>query len=160
MSVEHHQDQDCIFCAIAAGGAPASVVYEDELAMVILDLFPVREAHALVIPRRHAVLVEDLPAGELAHLMDLAQRTIQAQKAAGLAIKGHNLVINDGKAANQHVPHVHLHVIPRRGGDTLGMMLGWATRMMNIFGLAARRDRLDRLAGLLRERFEPPFSDS
>lgn len=146
----------CIFCEIAAGTLPASVIYEDEQAMVILDLFPVREGHALVIPRQHAPLVEQLEPELINHMMDLARRTITAQKVAGLAVKGHNLVINDGKAANQHVPHVHLHVIPRRGGDTLAMMLGWATRMMNIFGLAARRDRLDRLAGLLRERFEPP----
>ncbi|MBZ2188179.1 HIT family protein [Alcanivorax sp. JB21] len=147
---------DCIFCDILAGSAPASVIYEDDFALVILDLFPVREGHALVIPRQHVAFVEELDAGVAAHMMRLAQATIAAQKSAGMTIKGHNLVINDGKAANQHVPHVHLHVIPRRGGDTLAMMFGWATRMMNIFGLAARRDRLDRLAGLLRERFVPP----
>ena len=143
----------CIFCQIQAGELPASVVYEDEQAMVILDLFPVREGHCLVIPKVHAPLVEDLSAEMSSHFMDLARRTIKAQKRAGLPVKAHNLVINDGREANQHVPHVHLHVIPRRGGDTLATALTWATRLVNIFGMAKRRQKLDRLAGLLAEHF-------
>ena len=143
----------CIFCQIQAGTLPASVVYEDEQAMVILDLFPIREAHCLVIPREHAPLLEGLDADVTHHLMDLARRTIVAQKRAGLAVKAHNVVVNDGREANQHVPHVHVHVIPRRGGDTLVTALTWATRLLNVFGMAKRRKRLDRLAGLLSEHF-------
>ncbi|MDX1804936.1 MAG: HIT family protein [Alcanivorax sp.] len=143
----------CIFCEIAAGRLPASIVYEDEQAMVLLDLFPVREAHCLVIPRQHAPLLEELDPSLSHHLMDLARRTIRAHKRAGLDVHAHNLVVNDGREANQHVPHVHLHVIPRRGGDTLAAVLTWAIRMLNVFGLARRRRRLDRLAGLLAEHF-------
>ena len=143
----------CIFCQIQAGTLPASVVYQDEQAMVILDLFPIREAHCLVIPREHAPLLEGLDAAVTHHLMDLARRTIVAQKRAGLAVKAHNVVVNDGREANQHVPHVHVHVIPRRGGDTLVTALPWATRLLNVFGMAKRRKRLDRLAGLLSEHF-------
>ena len=121
--------------------------------MVILDLFPIREAHCLVIPREHAPLLEGLDAAVTHHLMDLARRTIVAQKRAGLAVKAHNVVVNDGREANQHVPHVHVHVIPRRGGDTLVTALTWATRLLNVFGMAKRRKRLDRLAGLLSEHF-------
>ena len=143
----------CIFCQIQAGTLPASVVYQDEQAMVILDLFPIREAHCLVIPREHAPLLEGLDAAVTHHLMDLARRTIVAQKRADLAVKAHNVVVNDGREANQHVPHVHVHVIPLRGGDTLVTALTWATRLLNVFGMAKRRKRLDRLAGLLSEHF-------
>ncbi len=143
----------CIFCQIQAGTLPASVVYEDEQAMVILDLFPIREAHCLVIPREHAPLLEGLDSDVTHHLMDLARRTIVAQKRAGLAVKAHNVVVNDGREASQHVPHVHVHVIPRRGGDTLVTALTWATRLLNVFGMAKRRRRLDRMAGLLSEHF-------
>lgn len=143
----------CIFCQIQAGELPASMVYQDEQAMVILDLFPIREGHCLVIPKVHAPLVEALSAEMSSHLMDLARRTIKAQKRAGLPVKAHNLVINDGREANQHVPHVHLHVIPRKGGDTLATAFTWATRLLNIFGMARRRKKLDRLAGLLAEHF-------
>lgn len=143
----------CVFCQIRDGKAPASTVYEDDRAMVILDLFPVRQGHCLVIPKQHAPLLEQLDESLTHHLMDLARRTICAQKAAGLAVRAHNVMVNDGREANQHVPHVHIHVIPRKGGDTIATMWTWATRMLNIFGLAKRRRSLDRLAGLLAEHF-------
>ena len=144
---------NCIFCDIVRGEAEASIVHEDEHALVILDLFPVREGHALVLPRDHHGLVGDLDTDTAAHLFELGRRVIRAQKAAGMEVDGHNLVLNDGPAANQHVPHVHLHVIPRRRGDTLRMAATWGSRMFSIFGLAGRRERLDRLAGLLHEHF-------
>lgn len=144
---------DCVFCRIAAAQAPASIVYQDELAMVILDLFPVREGHALVLPRRHLPLLEDLDEPLANHLFSLARRTIRAQKAAGMEVAAHNLVVNDGREANQHVPHTHLHVVPRRGHDTLATALTWGTRLVNVFGMKKRRERLDRLAGLLAEHF-------
>lgn len=144
---------DCVFCRIVAGEMPASRVYEDESALVVLDLFPVREGHALVLPKRHLPLLEDLDDDTAAHLFRLARRTIQAQKAAGLDVAAHNLVVNDGRAANQHVPHTHLHVVPRKGGDTLATALTWGTRLVNVFGVERRRERLDRLAGLLAEHF-------
>ncbi len=122
--------------------------------MVLLDLYPVREGHALVIPRQHAALVEELDRETAAHLFELGRRTIAAQKSAGMELDGHNLVLNDGPAANQHVPHVHLHVVPRRQGDTLRVAATWGTRMFNIFGVASRRHRLDRLAGMLGEHFQ------
>jgi len=144
---------DCVFCRIRDGELPGSVVYRDDRAMVLLDLFPVREAHCLVIPLEHQPLLQDLSPELSAHLFELARRTIRAQKRAGLDVLAHNVMVNDGREANQHVPHVHIHVIPRRGGDTLATALTWGTRMMNIFGLAKRRHRLDRLAGLLAEHF-------
>lgn len=144
---------DCVFCQILEGRAEGSVVYRDERAIVLLDLFPVREAHCLVIPVQHQPLLQDLESDLSAHLFELARRTIRAHKRAGLDVLAHNVIVNDGREANQHVPHVHVHVIPRRGGDTLATALTWGTRMMNIFGLARRRRRLDRLAGLLAEHF-------
>lgn len=147
---------DCVFCRIIEGRSPASVVYRDDRAMVILDLFPVREAHCLVVPLAHHSLLEQLDANLAAHLFELSRCTIRAQKRAGLDVLAHNVVVNDGREANQHVPHVHLHVIPRRGGDTLATALTWGVRLINVFGLAKRRRRLDRLAGLLAEHFPAP----
>jgi histidine triad (HIT) family protein len=107
----------CIFCDILAGQSPASVIHEDALATVILDLFPVSDGHALVISRQHAAQVEGLDRGTLTHMLALAERVMAAQKQLDPSIEAHNLLINDGKVANQHVPHVHLHIIPRRRGD-------------------------------------------
>lgn len=144
---------ECVFCGIAAGKQPASVIHQDDRALVMLDLFPVRDGHALILPRRHVARLEELDDALAAHLFGLARRLIRAQKAAGMDVAAHNLVVNDGPEANQHVPHVHLHVVPRRGGDTLATALTWGTRMLNVFGMESRRARLDRLAAELAAHF-------
>lgn len=114
--------------------------------MIFLDLFPVREGHALIIPKTHEQYVENLDDDTANHLLQLAQRLIRAQKAAGIKADANNLLINNGKAANQHIPHVHLHVIPRLKGDTLSRTVVWATRLLNVVGLQRRRKRMDALA--------------
>ena len=142
--------QDCIFCQILAGEAPGTILHEDELAVVLLDLFPIRAGHTLIIPRHHADLLEGQSAEVTAHLLGLAQRVIRAHKAAGIAADAHNVVINDGKAANQHVPHVHVHVIPRRHGDTARTLMRWWTRMLPLTSMAKRRQQLEQVAQRLR----------
>lgn len=136
----------CVFCAISAGRMPASVVWRDERAMVILDLFPLAEGHALVIPHVHAPRVNDLDDDLTAHLFSLAKRVIAAQRAVGLPAPACNLLVNDGKAANQHVPHVHLHVIPRRGRDLMRVLIRNWTRFLPFGSPERRRHRLDALA--------------
>ena len=134
----------CIFCDILAARAPASLVYEDDLAIVILDLFPVSDGHALVIARQHAEKVNQLAPGVAAHLMALAGRVMTAQAQLDPSIEAHNLLINDGKIANQHV-------IPRRRGDGVQSLLNWSTRFLQRFNMTSRRRRLDRLAAALQE---------
>ena len=140
------QTSDCIFCAILNGKADASVVYQDETCIAFMDLFPMRPGHVLVIPRQHQVFVGELDARTRSHLFEVGNAVIQAQKAAGLPCDGNNLFINDGPAANQHVPHVHLHVLPRKRGDLGKTVMTFATRYLNHFGQAAHRRRLDDMA--------------
>jgi histidine triad (HIT) family protein len=140
----------CIFCQILANKAPATVLYEDDVAIVILDLFPIRAGHTLIIPRHHAPLLEQQSEAVSAHLFTLARRVIAAHKKAGLELDAHNVVLNDGKAANQHVPHVHVHVIPRKAGDTGKMVMRWWTRMLPFTSMATRRRRLEIVAERLR----------
>lgn len=114
--------------------------------MAFMDLFPMRPGHTLVIPKMHAGYVSDLTPELRAGLFELGNRILQAQVRAGLPVQGHNLIINDGPAANQHVPHVHLHVIPRVQGDLHKALFSFASRYMNYFGQEARRRELDGLA--------------
>lgn len=137
---------ECIFCSILKGEAPASIVYEDEDCVAFMDLFPMRPGHVLVIPRQHATYLTELEPGLRAHLLEVCHWVIKAQKASGLPCDGNNLFLNDGPAANQHVPHVHFHVLPRRQGDLHKAITSFATRYLNYFGLAAHRQRLDSLA--------------
>jgi histidine triad (HIT) family protein len=108
---------DCVFCAISADRLPAHRVYEDEHFIVLLDIFPMRPAHVLIVSREHAPLLNNLSSNARDCLLTLSQRVSAALRASGYGREGINLLINDGPAANQHVPHLHLHLIPRYSGD-------------------------------------------
>lgn len=108
----------CVFCAILAGEAEASFVAETDRVVAFMDLFPIGEGHALVIPRAHGVGLTDLDDEDAAQMMRLGRRIAVAQFDLGLA-DGVNLFLADGEVAGQEVFHAHLHVLPRRPGDGL-----------------------------------------
>ncbi|MGB5110622.1 MAG: HIT family protein [Mycobacterium sp.] len=118
----------CVFCAIAAGDAPAIRVYEDEDLLAILDIRPFTRGHTLVLPKRHVVDLTDTAQETVAAMATLGQRIARAARISGLHADGNNIVINDGKAAFQSVFHVHLHVVPRRNGDKLPFVKGMLLR--------------------------------
>jgi histidine triad (HIT) family protein len=116
-------DDDCIFCAIAAGTAPSYRVYEDETAVAFLDLAPVRQGHTLVIPRRH---VPDVMADEGAlAVADVAQavHAVSRKLVDVFEADGVSVLQSNGAAAGQVVFHLHLHVLPRHHGDKSAV--GW-----------------------------------
>ena len=115
---------DCIFCRIVAGEAPASVVHRDERCLAFMDIRPVNPGHLLVVPLRHAPHLADTDGETAAHLMRVAHRLAAALRASGLRCEGVNLFLADGAAAMQEVFHVHLHVFPRFRGDGFGLRFG------------------------------------
>lgn len=119
---------DCVFCRIVAGEAPATKVYEDDTLCAFLDIRPIARGHILVIPKRHATELEDLDPDTGAELFRAGHRLALAIRRGGLAADGANLILNDGTAAFQTVPHVHLHVVPRRHGDKLRFAAGFLLR--------------------------------
>ncbi|MEX6502564.1 HIT family protein [Pseudomonas zhanjiangensis] len=121
---------DCVFCTIAADRLPAYRLYEDEYFIVMLDIFPLRPAHVLIVSREHAPTLGDLSAAARERLLELAQRVASGLRAAGYGQEGINFLINDGPASNQHVPHLHLHLIPRRRGDVLRLIWRAVTRFL------------------------------
>ncbi|WP_220815591.1 HIT family protein [Pseudomonas paralcaligenes] len=133
----------CVFCAIADGHLPAYVIHEDEHFLVLLDIFPLRPSHLLIVARGHAPFLADLPAPPREALLALADRMARViYREPG--VLGINLLLNDGPAANQHVPHLHLHLIPRRSGDLSALCWRILTRFLPL-----GRKRLD--ARLARE---------
>ncbi len=105
-------DASCPFCTLPT----SRIILENDLAVVIRDAFPVSPGHTLVIPRRHVgsfFALETRERDALLDLVDLARRDLdQALQPAG-----YNIGINDGPAAGQTVPHLHVHLIPRYVGD-------------------------------------------
>lgn len=139
----------CIFCEIAADRLPASIVHRDADWLVAMDIHPIRAGHALIVPARHVARLGELEPGARHRLFALADAVLHAQEAEGLAAGGGNLLLNDGIAANQHIPHLHLHCIPRRRGDTVAFGLRLLARTAGLFGRPAERDRLDATARAL-----------
>lgn len=109
----------CVFCGIAAGAEPASVVRDDGEVLAFLTTAPVNPGHALVVPRAHATGLADLPPEAGAAMWRLAHELAVVLRRDPAWAEGVNLHLSDGAAAGQHVGHVHLHVIPRRGNDGL-----------------------------------------
>lgn len=137
----------CAFCRILAGEAPATRVYEDDRVLAFLDIRPITRGHTLVIPKQHAADLDALDAATGADLFRVGHRIAKALRRSDLGADGANLVLNDGKAAFQTVPHVHLHVVPRRGGDLFTFARGFLLRRPHEPGTTATaiRTGLDRL---------------
>ncbi|MFD6269107.1 HIT family protein [Nocardia asteroides] len=119
---------DCVFCRIVAGAAPATKVYEDDAVCAFLDIRPITRGHTLIIPKRHATELDDLDPDLGATLFRTGHRLARALRRSGLAADGANLILNDGTAAFQTVGHVHLHVVPRKHGDKLSFAKGFLLR--------------------------------
>jgi histidine triad (HIT) family protein len=110
----------CIFCRIVDRAAEASYVAEEEDVVAFMDVRPINEGHALVVPREHQAALADVPDPTAVALWSLARRVAAALRESGLRCEGINLFVADGEAAGQEVPHAHLHVMPRWQGDGFG----------------------------------------
>ena len=106
-----------MFCAIARGAEPASVVARTAAALAFMDLRPWRRGHVLCVPTAHGQRLGDLPAEDVAAVFALARDVTAAVRASGLPCDDVNLLVNDGPAAGQTVFHLHVHVVPRVRGD-------------------------------------------
>lgn len=105
----------CVFCAVVNGAEHLSV-YRDGHVVAFLDHAPVVPGHTLIVPAHHYETLEDMPEGEVAPLFLLARRLSIAFRAA-LGADGSFIAVNT--RISQSVPHVHVHVVPRRKGDGL-----------------------------------------
>jgi histidine triad (HIT) family protein len=106
----------CTFCSIAAGTAPAAIVYASDTSVAFLDVAPVFKGHVLVVPRQHVVTLPDLDASLLAPFFADVQR-ISAVLPAALDAHGTFVAMNN--IVSQSVAHLHVHVVPRRRKDGL-----------------------------------------
>ena len=114
--------QRCVFCSIAKGEVRAKIVYDDAHFSAFLDINPANPGHILVIPKQHYEVLPQIPDELLGAYMKLlkilAAAVFEATQAQGV-----NIIQNNGVAAGQAVPHVHIHIIPRFEND--GIKLNW-----------------------------------
>jgi histidine triad (HIT) family protein len=133
----------CVFCAIVAGKAESSLVYDDEHTIAFMDIRPFTPGHLLVVPKTHAADLAELDPEDGARLFRVGQRIAAALRGSTVGAEGVNFFLADGVVAGQEVFHVHLHVVPRTAGDGFGLR-GRPT--------VPPRPDLDYLAGSIRGR--------
>ncbi|MEO1064040.1 MAG: HIT family protein [Actinomycetota bacterium] len=135
---------DCIFCAIADGRAPARMIGENDGALAFLDISPLTEGHTLVVPRVHSRDVVDAAADDLAAVMALVAE-VAPSVLEGVGAPAFHLMANTGAEALQTVFHTHFHVMPRRPGD--GFAVDLSGRGASSEALDAVHERIVAAAG-------------
>lgn len=110
-------DTGCVFCAIVQGQESAAWVYEDDGYVAFMDINPINRGHVLVLPKAHAETLFELPPEEVGALFTRVARLAHAVREA-VGADGLNIGQNNGRVAQQIVPHVHVHVIPRYRDDS------------------------------------------
>jgi len=106
----------CIFCRVESRAVDSLIVYEDEQTLAFLDHRPLFPGHCLLIPRTHYETLSDLPPAQIEPLFSAAQRLARAVET-GMRADGSFVAINN--RVSQSVPHLHIHVVPRRRKDGL-----------------------------------------
>jgi ATP adenylyltransferase len=127
------KESECIFCAALDGGDDDAnlIVRRGERAFVILNKYPYTNGHLMVAPYEHVAELQALDDPTMAEIMSLAQRGMAALQES-YAPHGYNVGFNQGRVAGAGVEHhIHMHVVPRWGGDTNFMPVLGDTRVMN-----------------------------
>lgn len=132
---------ECIFCEIVAGSAPAKSVDDNGAALAFLDVNPAVEGHTLVVPLEHVENIWELTSVDSAAVWELTRMVARRLRAA-LQPDGLTILQSNGEAAWQHVFHFHVHVLPRWKGD--GLARPWVMT-------PGDPSELDRVAQRLRE---------
>jgi ATP adenylyltransferase len=127
------KDDQCVLCAaLNAGDDEASlIVHRGEHCFVILNKYPYTNGHLMVAPYEHADALQALDTATVGEMMELAQRGMKTLEST-YAPDGYNVGFNQGRVAGAGVEHhIHMHVVPRWGGDTNFMPVLADTRVMN-----------------------------
>ena len=137
--MSHPTDPNCIFCKIVAGRIPCFKLLEDQETIAFMDINPVNPGHALAVAKGHWPTVDVIPPEVLAAVARSAQRVA---KAAMRELKpvGVNLLQANGAGAGQSVPHLHIHIMPRRTDDDV--VLNWEPRPGDMTEIGAMCRRL------------------
>lgn len=108
-------DDNCVFCKIKKGEIPSTILYKDDVFMIIKDINPQAKIHLVAIPNNHFSYLEDMTKQDENNLGYIFSKISNLQKELGIT-DGYRLIINQGENANQTVKHLHIHIL---GGEKL-----------------------------------------
>lgn len=133
-------DPECIFCKILDGDIPSFKLYEDEATFAFMDINPLHDGHALIIPKDHHANIFETPPETLAAVIQTTQRIARAVQAS-VAPDGINILQANGHGAAQSVFHIHFHVVPRKNGDDARLNWGLTPGDMDQIAAVAEKIR-------------------
>lgn len=107
---------NCIFCKIAQKKIDAKIIDENENAIAFLDAFPLTAGHTLVITKNHYAKLQDVDYDQINQLFSLANKILPSIEK-GTGVQSTLIAIHNGKDAGQEIPHLHVHIVPRKLGD-------------------------------------------
>jgi histidine triad (HIT) family protein len=113
------QDPNCVFCKIVAGEIPVRVIMQNEKVMALLDAFPLAPGHSLVIPKSHYAKVQQMSEQDAMAMFEIVWKLTGAVETSS-QVSASTIAIHNGSEAGQEVPHVHVHIVPRKRGDGAG----------------------------------------
>ncbi|MBI2185091.1 MAG: HIT domain-containing protein [Thaumarchaeota archaeon] len=108
--------RDCVFCNIVEGRVPGAIAHRNDSFVAVMDKYPINKGHTLVMPAKHYPTILDMPKEEVGRLFIFVAKVAKGVKEATGAA-GLNIGLNNGQAAAQLIPHLHVHVIPRHQDD-------------------------------------------
>lgn len=133
--------EECIFCKIVKGELPSFKVYEDDKVFAFEDINPVSKGHTLVIPKKHAQDLWEIPGEELMAVHIASQKIIRAIKDV-LRPVGVACVQLNGRGVNQVVMHYHLHLIPRSNEEPELPLTSWELRQGDMEVIKQTADKI------------------
>lgn len=107
---------DCLFCKIIKKEIPAKIIYENEAAVAMLDIYPKAPGHTMVLPKHHSEVLVELSDKHVGPVF-LAVKEVANKLKNVLNFQGLTIGINQGRRAGQEIDHLHIHLIPRWGND-------------------------------------------
>ena len=118
----------CVFCGIADGSIDSKKIYEDDKVIAALHPFPATHGHMILFPKKHFTILEQLPDADVAYIFQIANK-LSIAAFDTMNCGGTNIVVMNGIAAGQSVPHAVLNIIPRNENDGLNMQ--WQPKQLN-----------------------------
>ena len=111
----------CVICSIIEDKIPAQKVYEDDHCLAFLDIYPAAPGHTIIVPKVHISRVEDLTPDQAQGLFYALYKILYSIRSA-VGADATTIGINNGPGSGQEIPHVHIHILPRRRGDLGGII--------------------------------------
>lgn len=120
--LKEFQKKQCIFCQIIANKVPSKKIYSDDVCTAILDINPANPGHILLLPNEHYAIMPLIPEDEIAHMFMVAKALCHAM-LKGLKAEGALVFVANGLVAGQKAQHFMIHVIPRKEGDNVSVVI-------------------------------------